>query len=74
MMSRFPVAFRPHGVGFLVIHNPLGNWAPLTVGLPAPVTQSGTPTGLSRCAHMRCGRIGRPLNPGDSGTRTTGPY
>ena len=74
MMSRFPVAFRRHGIGFLVIHNPLGNWAPLTVGLPAPVTQSGTPTGLSRFAHMRYGRKGRPLDPGDGGTHTTGDY
>ncbi len=74
MLSRFPVAFRLHGVRFLVIPSPLGNWASLTVGLPAPVTRSGTPTGLSRFARMRYGRRGRPLNPGDSGARTTGAW
>ena len=71
MLSRFPVAFRLHGVRFLVIPSPLRNWASLTVGLPAPVASSGTPTGLSRCTRMRYGRKGRPLNPGDSGAHTT---
>jgi hypothetical protein len=75
MLSRFPVAFRLHGIRFLVIRSPLGDWAPLTVGLPAPVTRHGTPTGLSRCTRMRCGRRGRPLYPGDSGTHTArSPY
>jgi hypothetical protein len=73
-MSRFPVAFRLHGVRFLVIPSPLGNWASLTVGLPAPATRSGTSTGLSRFARMRHGRRGRPLNPGDGGARTTGAW
>jgi hypothetical protein len=34
MMSRFPVAFRPAGIGFLAIRCPLGSWAFLAVGLP----------------------------------------
>ena len=34
MMSRFPAAFRPAGIGFLVILCPPGDWAFLAVGLP----------------------------------------
>ncbi len=35
-MSRFPAAFRPPAFAFRVILFPPGNWAFLTVGLPAP--------------------------------------
>ena len=54
------------GVRFLAILCPLGNWASLTVGLPA-LSQSRTPTGLSRFARVRYGRGGCPLYPGDCG-------
>ena len=60
------------GVRFLVIRCPLGNWASLTVGLPA-LQQDRTPTGLSRSTRTSSDRGGRPLNPGDSGAHTTGP-
>jgi len=40
-VSRFPVALWATGIRFLVILCPLGNWAFLTVGLPAPVNRTG---------------------------------
>jgi len=65
----FPVSchLSATGVRFLVILCPLGDWASLTVGLPAPVARRRTPTGLPRSAHMRHDRRGRPLYPGDGG-------
>ena len=60
------------GVRFLAILCPLGSWASLTVGLPAPVPRHRTPTGLSRFARMRYGRGGCPLYPGDCGALTAG--
>ena len=60
------------GVRFLAILCPLGGWASLAVGLPVTVTGDRAPTGLSRCALTRCGRVGRPLNPGDCGALTRG--
>lgn len=66
-MSRFSLSAT--GVRFLVILCPPGNWASLTVGLPAPVTRDRTPTGLSRSTRMRHGRVGCPLHPGDCGAR-----
>jgi hypothetical protein len=49
---------------------PLGSWAFLTVGLPAPVTGIRTPTGFPRSARMRYGRDGCPLYPGECGVHT----
>lgn len=69
---RFPVAYRPPSIRFLVIPLPLANWASLTVGLPA--TNSRTPTGLSRFARVRYDRRGRPLYPWDGGAQTTGKW
>jgi hypothetical protein len=60
------------GIRFLVILCPLGDWASLTVGLPARSCTSRTPTGLSRFARMRSGRGGCPLYPRDCGTHTAG--
>lgn len=60
------------GIGFMVILCPLGSWAFLTVGLPVLEPRDRTPTGLPRCAPMRCGRDGCPLYPGDCGTHTVG--
>ena len=71
MLSRFPVAFRLHGVRFLAILCPPRTWAFLAVGLPAR-EPGRTPTGLSRFARLRFGRGGCPLYPGDSGAHTTG--
>jgi hypothetical protein len=39
MTSQFPVAFRATGIRFLAILCPLGSWAFLAVGLPAPVAR-----------------------------------
>ena len=60
------------GLRFLVILCPLGGWAFLAVGLPAPVARGRTPTGLSRFARMRWGRGGCPLYPGDCGALAAG--
>ena len=60
------------GIGFMVILCPLGSWAFLTVGLPVLEPRDRTPTGLPRCAPMRCGRVGCPLYPEDCGTHTVG--
>jgi hypothetical protein len=51
------------GVRFLAILCPLGSWASLTVGLPAPVAGHRAPTGLSCFARMRCGRQGALYTP-----------
>jgi len=60
------------GIGFMVILCPLGSWAFLTVGLPVLEPRDRTPTGLPRCAPMRCGRDGCPLYPGGGGVHTAG--
>ena len=61
MVSRCPSAA---GIRFSVILCPPGNWALLTVGLPA---NDRTQTGLPRSARSRCDRGGRPLLPGGGG-------
>jgi hypothetical protein len=56
------------GVRFSVIRCPPGNWAFLTVGLPAtPAGAFRTSTGLPRSARTSCDRDGCPLYPGDAG-------
>jgi hypothetical protein len=69
--SRFPAAFRPPAFASRVFLRPLGDYAFLTVGLPAG-TSCRTPSGLSRSAWSRRGRGGRRLNPGDGGALPTG--
>ena len=49
---------------------PLGGWASLTVGSPAP--KGRAPTGFPRSARTSCGRGGCPLYPGDGGAHTDG--
>jgi hypothetical protein len=58
------------GICLLVILCPPGNWALLTVGLPDPVTRYRAPTGLTRSARTRCGRVGCPLYSGERGAHT----
>ena len=69
---RFPVsaAFRPPAFASRAFLRPLGDSASLTVGLPAGTRR--TPSGFSRSACGRCGRGGRPLNPGDGGALPAG--
>ena len=56
------------GISFLGVLFPPGDWAPLTVGLPAaPRRHYRTLTGFPRSARMRCGRAGCPLYPGSDG-------
>ena len=64
--SRFPAAFRPPAFASWAFLRPLGNYASLTVGLPA-ATSSRTPSGLSRSTCVRYGQGGCPLYPGDGG-------
>jgi hypothetical protein len=71
-MSRYPVAFRPPAFASWSSFARWGTWAFLVVGLPAPDTRCRTPTGLSRSTRTSNDRRGRPLNPGDSGSPTTG--
>ena len=52
------------GIRFLAIHIPLGNWAFLTVGLPAPVPRNRTPTGLPRCTRRETAGEGALCTPG----------
>ena len=56
------------GIRFLGVLFPPGDWAPLTVGLPAaPRRRRRTLTGFPRSARMRYGRAGCPLYPGGDG-------
>src|SRR6266508_1143945 len=57
----FPVAFRPPAFASWVILRPPGDWAFLTVGLPAH--PAWTLTGLSRSTRSRYDRGGCPLYP-----------
>ena len=67
MLSRFPVAFRPPAFASRVILSPLGNWAFLTVGLPAHDTVAGPQRG-SHVPHARdTTGVGALLYPGDGG-------
>jgi hypothetical protein len=64
MMSRFPVAFRPAGIGFLAIRCPLGSWAFLAVGLPDPLLASGPHRGC-HVPHVRVATgVGALFTPG----------
>ena len=51
-MSRFPVAFRPPAFASQVIRPSLGDWAFLTVGLPARHRRAGPHRG-SHVPHVR---------------------
>ena len=59
------------GVCFLGTLCPPGDWAFLTVGLPARPKTNRTLTGFPRSACARCDRGGRPLYPEASGVPTT---
>ena len=63
ILPRFPVAFRPPAFASQVILSPLGDWAFLTVGLPATDVRR-TPTGLPRSTRTRYDRGGCLLYPG----------
>src|SRR5450755_1104970 len=58
-MSRFPAAFRPPVLASWAILCPLATRAFLTVGLPG-TSLFLDPTGLSRSARVRPGRLGCP--------------
>lgn len=72
MASRVPAAFRPPALASWAILRPLEDRAFLAVGLPGDAMRSRTPTGLSRSARVRCGRVRCPLYPGDGGVLPTG--
>jgi hypothetical protein len=61
------------GIRFLVILFPPGNWAFLTVGLPARPMTSRTQTGFPRFARTSNDRGGCPLYPGDDGAHPAWP-
>jgi len=63
-LPRFPAAFRPPAFASGTVLRPLGNGAVLAEGLPRTNFGLRTPSGLSRCAWVRCDRVGRPLDPG----------
>jgi hypothetical protein len=62
MLSRFPVAFRHTGIGFLNRPAPAGELGLPHGRLTGPKVR--TPTGLSRSTRPRPGRVGCSLNPG----------
>ena len=62
MLSRFPVAFRRTGIGFLNRPAPAGELGLPHDRLTGPTVR--TPTGLSRSTRPRPGRVGCSLNPG----------
>jgi hypothetical protein len=70
-VSGFLVPFGVPAFASWVILRPPGVCTFLAVGLPEAAFACRTPSGLSRCPRMRCDRVGRPLNPGDGGARTT---
>ena len=64
-LVRFPVAFRPTGVGFVGILYPPGSLAFVTSGLPPPTNGVADPDGVSvfRTHETRLG-LGAPCTPG----------
>ena len=59
------------GIRFSGLPAPAGDLC-LPHGRPSGPNTRRTPSGLSRSACMRCGRGGRPLNPGDGGALPAG--